>query len=83
MIYHPSHSTWSFIEALLDEKQNQFVFAGLLATVVRHYNYINEFQASSGVSILQHGQYFEEVGVPIKYQFLSWFAFVLGEKVCE
>lgn len=59
------------------------MFAGLLASGFRHCKYMSEFQASSGVSILQHGQYFEQVGVPIEQQFLSCFVFVLGEKVHE
>jgi len=35
------------------------------------------------VFILQHGQYFEQVGVPIEKQFLSCFAFLLEEKIHE
>lgn len=67
----------------VSEEQNQLIFSGLLASVVRHYKYISEFQVSSGVSILQHGQYFEQAGVPREQQFLSCFDFVLGEKVDE
>lgn len=67
----------------LDEEQNQLIFADLLASGFRQYRYMGEFQASSGVSILEHGQYFEQVGVPIEREFLSCFALVLGEKVHE
>lgn len=46
--------------------QNQFIFSWFLASVIGHCEYISGFQGNSGALILQHGQYLQQVAVPIE-----------------